>query len=206
MKKGEIIDAVKYNLKTINETLRYGNELIEVIISPIYDDLMYRLYKNTDAVDLYVKEYEKGVLEDTNGDYYIQLDVYPIQLKNQAGVYYVKTKGYNGIMGQRLAQCSSIEVDIFDNLGINTVDEKGTYYVQGDKVYLQMYGDLAEINTVKVGVIRQFKDYAYTEEVYLPKQAGSTLIDQAVAKLSAKPMIDDMINDNSDNIEANVSN
>jgi len=204
MKKIEYIESVKYSLKNVHQGIRYNNEYISVVLSGLYDDLIYRLYDKKDALDMYVKEYERTVQED-DGDYYVQLDVYPVQLKRQAGIYYVKTKGYNGVMGERLAYANSIEDDIYESLNVNRVDEKGTYYVQGNKVFLQMYGDLSDIKTVRIGVVRQFNDYSDEEEVYMPKQATEAIISQALQKLAAKPVYDDNINDNSDNITANAT-
>jgi len=204
MKKIEYIESVKYSLKNVHQGIRYNNEYISVVLSGLYDDLIYRLYDKKDALDMYVKEYERTVQED-DGDYYVQLDVYPVQLKRQAGIYYVKTKGYNGVMGERLAYTNSIEDDIYESLNVNRVDEKGTYYVQGNKVFLQMYGDLSDIKTVRIGVVRQFNDYSDEEEVYMPKQATEAIISQALQKLASKPVYDDNINDNSDNITANAT-
>lgn len=203
MKKIEYIEQVKYNLETIGETRRYSKMLISTIISRLYDDYMYRLVDKRDSLDQYVTEYEKTVQETSDGDYYVDLDVAPIPLKRNFGIYYVATKGYNGVMGDRLAPINSIELDVFYSLGVGRFDEKGTYYLRDKRLYLQMYGDLSYIKTIRVGLIKQFNDYSDLDEVYMPKQAADAIISSAIEKLSTKPRYDDLINDNSDNINVN---
>ena len=199
MKKIEYIESIKYRLKSYNETIRNDNALIEVAIDRVYSDLMYKMYANDDPMDLYTKRYKEEIQYD-DGEFYINLPSQPVLLPKQAGVYYVKT-----LSGKSLVPLNSIEVDIYNDLGVNRVDDKGTYYVDANKIYLQMYDDMNIIKYVYVGIIRTFKSYDELEEIYMPKQTADVLTNQVLEFFLGKGIFDDMINDNSDNTLANAT-
>jgi hypothetical protein len=192
--KQNIIDSVIYELKKLD----YVNHpaIVEDVLNDVYNQLMADMSPaSLKNFEFYTKNYEATIVADaTSGRYYSTLPVSIVNLqKPQMGVIAINSKDGTGF---RFYPTTELELRLTENLESGLYDRYYGWYLNRDKIWYshKMTSVLATAG-VRLSLAVQFKDFAATDVVPLPKGRNYDMKQLAIDYLRQTQIFDLQLED-----------
>jgi len=191
MIKEKLIELVQLNLAggdTSEETgSKYDIREIELYVGMVYDDLIMQAYiegrKTGDFsfLDDYAAPFKVSVLNDEDRDErYIVLPVNPVTLPDQASIRLISPYKNQNFSFNPMESNSS---GVWDELDVDIVDTRPSYYVEGLNVY---FDDRLAADELMVKLVQPFSNIPDSSEVYVPGGKNTIIFDKVKEMLASK--------------------
>lgn len=173
MRKDELIASVQKLIVRQNPTqdsLKFAHpKVVEGEIAKAYRTLMVQYYSddenlNNAELDFYAKKYRETIKVE-NGQFYIDLPVKPIDLRNGLGMRYVKpVGGYADFVRMKESELSTIR-----NLSMYCCMGKAFYYLDGKRIVFDFpVPEHRLVKEVDIKVLPNFNDFDDDDDIQFP--------------------------------------
>lgn len=190
MKKSILTESIRgYLIKsepTDDNIKNFHYKRVEVAVASAFEELMKTLVKEDEGLieASYVKSYYDQPVTTNGNQQYVELVDSIVSLPNGRGVFYCKPSGESKLYAQSNVNTTSLFGSLPMGEAVNdTWFRIGNPNNAGLSIIFQHVGDSyrRSVKSVDYGVVRDFASYDDDEEIHVPSNAYSFIIEKVMA-------------------------